>query len=188
MKTARFFFFMMIAAVLLQDRSFARQSDSASQPTPSQSRKTNDSSESKQDSQVRGEGIQTGVEGSNGEHKSLDGGTRNVRQRHPSRGRVKPGPGHQVRSGKTAAASGVRPETPGNGMGFHLTGSATSSRVANKTVSHRSVSAPSPAVSVNGQQFKGARDPGARLASSGGPPTAARGTAVINGTNMKRKP
>jgi hypothetical protein len=59
--------------------------------------------------------------------------------------------------------------------------------VPGQAVSHRGLSAPSPAVSVSGQQFKNSRDPGAHLAISGGTMTAARGTAAINGTNMKRK-
>ena len=68
------------------------------------------------------------------------------------------------------------------------TGLKAVAAVSSKAASHRSVPVPPATVAVNGQQFKSSRDPGARLASSGGPLTAAKGTAAINGTDMKRKP
>jgi hypothetical protein len=42
--------------------------------------------------------------------------------------------------------------------------------------------------SVNGLQFRNSRNPGSHLAGGGGPATIARGTAVINGTDVKRRP
>ena len=188
MKTARFLFLMMIAAVLLRGTSFARQSSSASQQTPAQSRQTSDSPEGQKDSQIRIEKNQTGAEESDRGQVSPKPGTRHVPQRRPAQSHTKPAPGHQVHSSRTPAVSSPGPVTLENGMGFHHLASATLSGSPNKTVSHRSAPVPPATVSVNGQQFKSARDPGARLASSGGPLAAARGTAAISGTNMKRKP
>jgi len=188
MKTPRFIFLMIVWAVLLQGTTLARQSNSASQQTPSQSRETSDSSHGLKDGQVRSEESQTGAGDSDVGQNSPERGTRHVTQRRPSQSHAKPVPSHQVRSGRTPTASSLRPETLENGIGSHRLGSSSSSGVPNRTVSHRTAPAPTATVAVNGQQFKNSRDPGARLTSSEGPLTAARGTAAINGTNMKRKP
>ena len=188
MRYERFIFLTIIGAVLLQGKSLARRSNSAPQQSPSQSRETSDSSGGQKNGQIRSEKNETGAGDSDVGQNRPERGTRLVTQRRPSQSHAKPAPSYQLHSAKTPAAGSLRPETPENGMGVHLTGSTTSSGVPNKAVSHRTVSAPPATVAVNGQQFKNSRDPGARLASSGGPLTAARGTAAINGTNMKRKP
>jgi len=180
---------MTIGAVLLQGTSYGRQSNSASQQTPSQSRETTHSSEGQKDGQVRGETNQTGAGDSDVAENSPERRTRHVTQRRPKQSHARPAaPHHQVRSGRTPVASSLRPETLENGMGFHQMGSTTSNGIPNKTINHHGSPVPSPTGAINGQQFKSPRDPGARLASSEGPLTATRGTAVINGTNMKRKP
>ena len=186
MKTAPFFFLMIVGAILLQASSPA-QSDSAPQPTASQNGKKSAGNQRK-DAEVRDEKNQTRsgkVDEDQGPSARLK---RSATKRRPSAGHSKPFPSHQSRPAKTPLASHLRSATPENGIGFHFTGSDTSSGVPSKTVSHRSAPLTPPAVAVNGQQFKTPRDPGAHLASSGGPLTTTRGTAAISGTNMKRKP
>jgi hypothetical protein len=188
MNTARFLFLMTVGAVLLQGTSLASQSNSVPQQTPSQSREAS-SSEGQKDGQVRGEKNQTGAGDSDVGQNSPERRTRHVTQRRPNQSHARPAPlSHQVRSGKTPVTSSLRPETLENGMGFHQMGSTTSNGIPNKTINHHGAPVASPTGAINGQQFKSPRDPGARLASSGGPLTATRGTAAINGTNMKRKP
>jgi hypothetical protein len=102
---------------------------------------------------------------------------------------AKPASSHQPRSAKTAAnESFPAGSAPSANSEFHLTGPSTSTSNLHKTVVARSTPVSLPAVSVNGQQFKNARNPGARMASSGGPANSTRGTAAINGSDMKRKP
>lgn len=189
MKTTRFLFLTAVAAVLLQGTSLASQSNSVPQQTPSQSREASDSSEDQKDGQVRSEKNQTGAGDSDVRQNSPERRTRHVTQRRPNQSHARPAPlNHQVGSGKTAAASSLRPETLENGMGFYQMGPTTSNGIPNKTINHHGAPVPSATGAINGQQFRSPRGPGARLASSGGPLTATRGTAVINGTNMKRKP
>lgn len=189
MKTTRFLFLTTVGAVLLQGISLASQSNSVPQQTHSQSREASDSSEGQKDGQVSREKNQTGAGDSDVGQNSRERRTSHVTQRRPNQSHARLAPlNHQVRSGKTAVASSLRPETLENGMGFHQMGSTTSNGIPNKTINHRGAPIPSPTGAIKLQQFKNTRDPGARLASSGGPLTATRGTAVINGTNMKRKP
>ncbi|MGB7131710.1 MAG: hypothetical protein WBD59_12920, partial [Candidatus Sulfotelmatobacter sp.] len=89
---------------------------------------------------------------------------------------------------KMPATNGARIDISRTVTGPREISSKTAVPVPSQAVSHRSLSTPSSAVSVNGQQFKNSREPGAHLAISGGPLTAARGTAAINGTNTKRRP
>jgi len=191
--TKRFLFVMLLmmsGAVWLRGAGFARQSNATPQPTPSQSGQKTVSDQlhdSNSDRQVQDEKHA----GNGDEDRALNSpahGTSHVTQPRPNQSRTTLAPRHQARPGKTPVASGLLAETLEDGIGFHQTGSTRSSGVPNRTVNPRSVSVPPPTVAVNGQQFKSSRDPGARLASSGGPLAATRGTAAINGTNMKRKP
>jgi hypothetical protein len=100
---------------------------------------------------------------------------------------AKPVPSRRLRSGNTSA-NNPRTEKPGNTLDSHQSNSAVPSHVATKPLTHSSVPVFPPTVALNGQQFKNARNPGARMASSGGSANSTRGTAVINGSDMKRKP
>ena len=190
MKAMRFFLLMFIGAGLLQGTSLASQPNSASQqtPAPRSEASAGDSSDAKKDGQVRSERDQTGVGDSGGERNSPERGTRHLRQHRLNRSDAKPAPTYQVRPGKTPATNNLRSEMAGNSKGFQQRGSTPSIGLPHKMVNDRSVPVPPPTVAVNGQQFKNSRDPGARLTVSGGPLTATRGTAAINGTDMKRKP
>jgi hypothetical protein len=190
MKTTRFLFLITIGAVLLQGTNLASQSNSVPQQIPSQNRERSISDQprdSNRDSQV-GDEKPAGTGDTDREQNAPERATRRILQRGPKQGHAKRAPSHPLHSAKTPAPSNLRTETLESGMAFHQLGSTTSSCVPNKTVRYRSFSVPSASVAINGQQFKNFRDPGARLARSGGPLTAARGTAAINGTNMKRKP
>ena len=188
MKTARFLFLMMIAAGWLRGTGFASQSNSASQQTPSQSRETSDSPEGQKDGQVRSEKNKMGAGNSDVGQDSPEHKTKHLTQSRPNQSHAKPAPSHQVCSVKTLATSNLRTQMPENGQGFQQKGSPASTGISNRVGNHHSVPVPPPTVAVNGQQFRNPRDPGARLASSGGPLTATGGTAAINGTNIKRKP
>jgi len=186
MKTARFLFLVMIAAVLLQGTSLASHASPASQQTPSQ-RGQQSAGDEQKNGEVRHEKGQVGAEEA-GERAKLPAGVSRSAERRARTSYSKPLSSHQQHPAKTPAACNPRTAMPENGMGFQLTGSTTSSGGPGKTVNHRSTPVPPATGAVNGQQFKNARDPGAHLASSGGPLTATRGTAAISGTNIKRKP
>jgi hypothetical protein len=190
MRTLRFLFAMIVAAALLRATSLAGQANSATQQTPSQGGEkilSDQPRDSNRDRQVSDERL-AGTGDTDREQNTSERATRRAVQRRPSQSHAKPAPTHQLRSARTPVARNLRPKTLENGMGFYQLGSTTSSGVANKAVSHRSAPVPAATVAVSGQQFRNPRDPGARLAISGGPLAAARGTAAINGTNMKRKP
>jgi hypothetical protein len=175
MKTVPFFFVMMIAAVSLPVTSLARQADHPSQQALSQS---GDKSDGDYQRHVVADQIS----------KRSAYLTKTTTKSRSSANHSQPAVSHPRRLNKTPITNGSRIDTPGTVTGPQETSLKTAVPVPNQAVSHRSLSAPSSAVSVNGQQFKNSRDPGAHLAVSGGPLTSSRGTAAINGTNMKRKP
>jgi hypothetical protein len=186
MKTVRLFFVMMIAIVLLPGTGLARQANDSTQQAPSQS---GDRSNSvyQRDVQVRDENDQTRSGEIDQISKRLASSTKTTTKRRSNTIHSQPAVSHPRRLNKTPAPNGPRIDTPRTITGPQETGLKTAVPVQKQVVSHR-LPAPSSAVSVNGQQFKNSRDPGAHLAVSGGPLTSSRGTAAINGTNMKRKP
>jgi hypothetical protein len=164
MKMVRFFFVMMIAAVLLPGTSLARQA-----PSQSGDKSYSNSGEAAQIS------------------KRSAYPTKTTTKRRSGTNHAQPAVSHSRHLYKTPATNGLRIDSPGSITGPRESSLKTTVPIPKQAVSHR-ISAPSSAVSVNGQQFKNSRDPGAHLAVSGGPLTSSRGTAAINGTNMKRKP
>jgi hypothetical protein len=186
MKMVRLFFVMMIAAVVLAGTSLARQADRPSQQAPSQSGDKSDSNYQR-GVEVRNENDQTrsGEAGQISKRSTYLAKTTTKSRSSPSHSQ--PAVSHPRRLNKTPATSGPRIDAPSIVTGPQETSLKTAVPVPNQAVRHRNPSAPS-FVSVSGQQFKNSRDPGAHLAISGGPLTAARGAAAINGTNMKRKP
>lgn len=187
MKSVRFFFVMMLAAVSLPGRSLARQADRLSQPAPSQRSEKSDN-DHQRDVEVRDKSYQTGSRDADPIAKHSPYLMKTAIQRRSTTKHSQPAVSHPRRLNKTPATNGPRIDTPVAVTRLQETSQKTAVPVQSQAVSHRSLSAPSSAVSVNGQQFRNSRDPGAHLAISGGPLTVARGTAAINGTNMKRKP
>jgi hypothetical protein len=181
MKRARIFFVMMIAAVSLPDANLAAQASPAPQQAVSQS---SEKSADQQKDEVRNEKDQARPKES--QEQSADV-TRTASKSRPA-SHSKPVQAHKARPARTATTNGARTEAPGSLTGLEPMGSKADTKISNKAVSRRSPSIPSSAVSVNGQQFRNSRDPGAHLAASGGPATTARGTAALNGTDVKRKP
>ncbi len=184
MKTARFLFLTAIGGVLLQSTSLAAQARPASQQATSQS---SEKSADQQKDEVRNEKDQARPKEADENQEQLADGTRTTTKRRPIAIHSKPVPSHQPRPAKTPTTNSPHTDTPGSAAALEQTGSKAATNVPSKGVSQR-LSAPPSAVSLNGQQFKNSRNPGARLAVSGGPPTSPRGTAAINGTNMKHKP
>ncbi len=184
MKAVRILFSIMIAAVSLQGATLAAQASSAPQQAPAQS---SEKSADQQKDEVRNEKDQARPKEADQSQEQSASVTRITTKRRPSASQSKPVPSHQPRPAKTPTTNSPHTDTPGSGAAPEQTGSKAVTNVPNKAVSRRP-SAPPSAVPLNGQQFKNSRDPGARLAVSGGPPTSPRGTAAINGTNMKHKP
>jgi len=187
MKTVHFFFVMVIAAVLAPGTSLARQADRPSQQAASQSVEKSDSNYQR-DVEVREADGQTrsGVAGQFSQYSAPL--TKTTTKRRSTTIHSQPAVSHPRRLNRTPVTNGPPIDTPRAVIGPWETSRKSAVPVPSQAVSHRSLSAPSSAVSVNGQQFKNSRDPGAHLAVSGGLLTSSRGTAAINGTNMKHKP
>lgn len=183
MKTVHFLLLMTIATVSLQGAGFAGSSSPAPQE-PSQTAKATEKpiheARTGTDQARPGEADQN--------QNSPARRTRNATKHRPSVSTSKVVPRRPVLPDKTIAANNRRTYATGGQAGFQLTKSKAATGAAGKAAGHRSPPVPPPAVSVNGQHFRNSRDPGARLAVSGGPLTATRGTAAINGTNVRRKP
>lgn len=182
MKTTRFLFSMMIAAVSLQGVILAAQASPAPQQATSQS---SEKSADQQKDEVRNEKDQARPKEAD-ENLERSDMTRTPTKRRPSESHSKRVPSHQPRPAKTPITNSPRTDAPGSVAALQPMGSNAATNVPKKVVTHYRSALPS-AVSVNGQQFKNSRDPGAHLAVSGGPPASPRGTAAINGTNVKRK-
>jgi hypothetical protein len=187
MKMVRFPLLMMIAVVLLAGTSLARQADRPSQPAPSQSGDKS-GSDHQRDPDVRDENGQTRSRVAGQFSQRSESLTKTATKHRSTIIHSQPAVSHSRRLNKTPAANGSRIDTSRTVTGPQETSLRTAIPVPTQVVGHRSLSAPSSAVSVNGQQFKNSRDPGAHLAISGGPLTSVRGAAAINGTNMRRKP
>jgi len=187
MKTVCFFFVMMIAAISLPVTSLARQADHPSQQAPSRSGEKSGNNHQK-DLDVRDGNDRTRSQEAAQISKRSAYRAKTTIKRRSTTIHSLPAVSHPRRLNKTLSMNGARIDTPGAITGPRETSLKTAVPVPNYAVRHRSLPAPSSAVSVNGQQFKNARDPGAHLAITGGPLTAARGTAAINGTNMKHRP
>jgi hypothetical protein len=184
MKTVRFFF-VLVAAALLPGTSLAQQADRASQQSSSQ---RGERSGDRQKDEIHNDKDKARPNPADEAQAQLAGVTRSTTKRRLSAGHSKPVPTYRVRPVRKPTANSPQVHEPGSVVPLEPTGSKTDTKTSNNVASRRSPSVPSSAVSVNGQQFKNSRDPGARLAASGGPATIARGTAAINGTGMKRKP
>lgn len=184
MKTTRLPLLMIFATVLLLVTSRATQAASAPQQAPSQS--SEKSPNDQKNGEARNEKEQVRFEESD-KDKTLASVTRAKPKHAPTMSHSKPAQSHRPRPARTPTTNGHRTDAPGN-IALKQTGSRVANPVSKRAVRPRSPSAPPSTVSVDQQQFKNSRDPGAHLAISGGLLTAARGTAAINGTNMKRKP
>ena len=184
MKNARFLFSMMIAAVLLQGTSLARQSGATPQRAISQ---VSEKSVDQPKDEVRNDKDEVRPKAVDQNQEQPADLTITTDKHHPNTSHRKLVPTRQPRPARKPTTNAPRMDASGVVATLEQTGSKALTARPNTAVGQRS-SAPSSAVSVNGQQFKNSRDPGARLAISGGPLTAARGTAAISGTSMKRKP
>lgn len=185
--TVRFLFVLTVATVLLPGTSLARQADHPSQRAPSQSADKSNS-DYQRDVEVRDENEQARSGEANQNSKGSAYLTKTTTKPRSSTSKFQRAVNHPRRLNKTPGTNGAQIDTPATVTGPEGTSLKIAVPVPNQAVSHRSLSAPSSTVSINGQQFKNSRDPRAHLAISGGPLTAARGTAAINGTNMRRKP
>jgi hypothetical protein len=191
MKMMRFIFGLMVGTALLQGLSFARESGRAPQQATAQSpdKPANDSSDEQNSVPARGEK----EAGKADIDRKVTSPIRAKKQtsKHQTQSRAKVAAIHRSQSITTGgnATAGT------NAIDSHMTRLAATSVGSTHvssvlSTSNRKISTPSASANaaVNGQQFRPPRDPGARLAAVGGPLTASRGTAAINGTNMKRKP
>jgi Sperm antigen HE2 len=185
MKMVPLFFVMMVAVVLLPGTSRARQADHSSRQETSQSGDKSYSNYQRDVKLRHGVARSREVDQISKRSASL---TKATTQRGSTTIHSQPAVRQSWRLNKTLAANGSRIDTSRTVTGPQETSRESAVPMPSQAVSHRNLPAPSSAVSVNGQQFKNSRDPGAHLAVSGGPLTSSRGTAAINGTDMKRKP
>jgi hypothetical protein len=185
MKPSRFFLAMTFWVVLLQGASLAAQASPAPPQATSQS---GGRSVDQQNNEVRNDQDTARPKEADENQEQSAYVTRTTSKRGPSASHFKPVPSHQVHSAKTRATNSPRTDALGSVSTPQQTGSKAATALRNKAASHHSPSAGPSAASANGQQFRNSRNPGARLAVSGGPPSSPRGTAAISGTNMKRKP
>ena len=184
MRTLRFLFAMIVAAILLQGTSLASQSNSAAQQTPSQ--KTEQSTSNQQtNGEARGEKEQTPSAQADEGTRPPAGASRTAKHRSRASS-SKPISTHPAAPAKTPTKNHGS-EVP-RSVAKQQTGLKAVAAVSRKAASRRSVPVPPATVAVNGQQIKNSRDPGARLAVSGGAINSKGDTAVINGSDIKRKP
>jgi hypothetical protein len=190
MRKARIFLPMIFWVVLVHGTSFGSQSGVAQEQTSSQSaeKSANSSRAGSNDTQARGGRDQrTEYLPSDENQKSVVAVKAGTRKHRPAVSYAKLPQNRQLRSAKAATAKDLQTEALRNVPGSHPI-SPTLSSVPGKTVRHSSRPVSPSTVALNGQQFKNFRDPGARMASSGGPANSTRGTGTINGTDVKRKP
>jgi hypothetical protein len=181
----------MIFWAVLAGASFGSQPGQTQEQTSSQSgeKLANSSRTGRNDTQARGEKDQTTEYlPSDKDQKSFAAVKAGTRKHRPAVSHAKPPQNRQLRSAKTPAVKGIQTEALQNVPGCHQTNQSLSSNGPGKTIRHSSLAAHPSTVALNGQQFKNSRDPGARMATSGGPANSTRGTAVINGSDIKRKP
>jgi hypothetical protein len=189
--TARFFFSLMIATTLLSGMTYARQAEHSAPPQqPSQSGATSAPdhlSEGQQNDRARAE------QGKDLTSK-FDGGDKvpkrvgRVTPHRPIQTNSNRASTHPLHPAKSPAVNSARSDSHSTVTGTQQTDKKTAVAGLRKTNGHGDAITPPQTIALNGQRFRNSRDPGARLAISGGPVTEARGTAAINGNDMKRKP
>ena len=191
MSKARILLPMIFWAVLVGGASFASQSNQTREQTAATSheKSANSSRAGSNDTQSRREKDQTTEYLPSDENQKSFGAIKAGTRKHlPAVSHAKPPQNRQLRSAKTPAAKDLQTEALQNVPGSHQTSPSLSSSGPGKTIRHSSRAVHPSTVALNGQQFKNARDPGARMATSGGPANSTRGTTAINGTDVKRKP
>jgi hypothetical protein len=186
MKRVHRLFVLMIAAVLSSGTSLAAQAS----PAPQQANLQNsEKSAERQKDDVRNDNEKEQARPKQADEDQEQSGDvmRTTTKHRPSASHAKQVPIPRAHPAKTQTKNSPRTDA-GKVAPLEQMGSTAAASIRSEAVGHHSPTVPSSAVSVDGQQFKNSRDPGARLAVSGGPPASARGTAAINGTTMKRKP
>jgi hypothetical protein len=187
MKVRAFLFLMLIWAASVYGTVYGAGLAQRVESPSSASREDNGpdpTREATKDGQLRGGGGQTGGGYLNEQRNAPKQGTKGLPKQRPSEGR--PPASDPLRFGKTQANHNSRMDAHGNGLGS-LRSSTPSAGGPDSLVnhSHRSVRPPA-AAAGNGQPFRHAHSTGASLAISGGPANSTRGTAVINGTDMRK--
>jgi hypothetical protein len=185
MKQARLLLPMLFWTVVMPGTNFAA---AQARPAPQHAiPQSSEKSADQQKDQVGNEKNQASAKEADENQAQSADVARTTAKRHPSASHSKPVQARQARPAKITTNS-PRTDTPGRVAPLEQTSSKRVTNIPNKAISHHSSSASPSVVSVNGQQFKNSRDPGARLAASGGPVTSPRGTAAISGTGMKHRP
>ncbi len=190
MSKARVLLPMIFWVVLVGGATFASPSGQAREQTAATSgeKSANSSSpDGSKDTQARGQKDLMG-EYPDRNGKSFATAKIGTRKHRPAVSHAKPPQNRQLRSAKTPAAKDLQTEALQNVPGSHQISPSLSSKGPGKTIGHSSLAVHPSTVALNGQQFKNSRDPGAHMATSGGPANSTRGTAGIKGSDMKRKP
>jgi len=196
MKKAWILLSMISWVVLVHGASFGAQSAQVREQTAATSDEKSDDKRSASSSragsnatQARGESDQTTESMPSDESQKSFGAVKaGTPKRRPSASHAKPAFSRQRRSAEALTANNPRTETPRNTLDSRQTGSTMSAEAPSKVLKHPGMPVPPPTVALSGQQFQNSRDRSARMAISGGSANSARGTAVINGSDIKRKP
>lgn len=182
MSKARVLLPMIFCAALVGGASLGSQSGEAQERASSPS-----GEQSANSGKVPGQKDQTGEYPAENE-KGFAASKKGTRKPLPAVSHAKLPQNRQRRSAKTPTAKDLQTKALQNIRGSHQASPSVSSNGPGKTIRHSSLPVRPSTVALNGQQFKNSRDLGAHMASSGGPANSTRGTAVINGSDMKRKP
>jgi hypothetical protein len=187
MKVGWFLVLMMSWAAAVDGSGYARLFNQRSEPMSSKTRE-DAVAEHSGDGAKNPRGAGDGAGGGHPEQDQHRQATSSAPKFRPSRGHRQPSAGGPPHARNTQADHKVRVDVPGTAIDSRQTRSP-SPGVPGGVLDHgrRSVRPPV-AAALNGQQFTNARNPGARLAIRGGTANRTGGTAVINGTDMKRKP
>jgi len=114
--------------------------------------------------------------------------TRGASKSPPSRGNLPPSAGGPLHAGQTPARLSFPPDAPATAINSGVTRSPSAGILGGVGDHDRRSVRPPVAAALDGQQFRNAHNPGASLAIRRGPASSSGGTAVINGSDMKRKP
>jgi hypothetical protein len=180
---------MLLWAFLSWGATLASPSAQAQESTSQHSDKlvTNSSSDDSKEVQARRAQNQTGGN-ANENGKSSAAAKIGVHNLRPSARQMKPAQSRQPHAANATAAE-LQTETFRSILTADQTRQPTMPPEAtNKLLKHSSPPVATPTVALNGLQFRNSRDPGARMTTSGGLANSTRGTAALNGSEMKRRP
>jgi hypothetical protein len=185
MKTAKFLFMMVAWVALMHGASLGQSGQVSEQKAAESGEKSAPEMRRENVVEDRSEKDQPGW---HADQKTLAARSKSAAKNQPAIHSAKPAQSRPVQSANKTAEEGVRPSTGLNATNASQTDSRPSPGTPAKTVKHSAPSVTASNATLNGQQFKNSRSPGAHMASAGGPANSTHSTGAINGSDLKRKP